>query len=359
MSNGSMVTMEKSIQQKSFPKWMHVLFGNWERTQLVISFLVVAIAAIIGFTTKSSYVLGIIILATLYAYIGITWNIVAGFAGQLLMAHVIFLGVGAYTTIILNNRYGVSPWIGLVASAVVAGILGLVVAFVTLRYGLKADYFALFTIALMVTLKTIFLKWKFVGGALGLGLQLGNTGWKNMIFATKQPYLMIALLILILGILIQYLIYRSKTGKYLVAIREDEAAAATLGVNTTLYKTLALVIGAMMAGIGGGFYVMYVTFVDPPQVFDLAFNVEIVMSSPIIGGLGSLAGPVLGAFVNKPLAELIRGLLSATTSGTSLIIYGSFLILTILFLPKGITGLLHRRYLRITHHPSNDEPGGE
>jgi branched-chain amino acid transport system permease protein len=339
--------------------WLQYLFSDWERTQLVISFLLLVLVGLISVIYNSPYVLGILILATLYAYVGISWNIVAGFAGQLLIAHVIFLGIGAYTTIVLNNRFGVSPWIGIPAAGIVAGLLGVIVSFITLRYGLKADYFALFTIALMVTLKTIFLKWKFVGAALGLWLQLSNSSLKNMIFVTKQPYLYIIMAILALGIIVQYYIYRSKTGKYLLAIREDESAAAALGVNTSLYKTYAVVIGAVMAGIAGGFYVMYVTFVEPPQVFDLGFNVEIVMASPIIGGLGSLLGPILGAFVNKPLAELIRGLLSAQTSGSSLIIYGSFLILSILFMPRGIAGVIHDLYIKLRRRSTTDHlPGG-
>ncbi len=347
------------LLKKSSRSWLRYLFANWERTQLVISFALIALVGLISAFTKSPYVLGILVLATLYAFVGITWNIVAGFAGQLLIAHVIFLGIGAYTTIVLNNRFGITPWLGIPAAGVVAGLLGLVVAFITLRYGLKADYFALFTIALLVTLKTIFLKWKFVGSALGLWLQLGNASWKNMIFSTKEPYLYIAMGLLALGVIVQYLIYRSKTGKYMLAIREDESAAAALGVNTSLYKTLAVVIGAVMAGIAGGFYVMYVAFVEPPQVFDLGFNVEIVMASPIIGGLGSLAGPLLGAFLNKPLAELIRGMLSAETSGTSLIIYGSFLVLAILFLPRGIAGALQDLYNKIFPHSADDLPGGD
>jgi len=235
----------------------------------------------------------------------------------------------------------------------------MVVAFVTLRYGLKADYFALFTIALMVALKTLFLKWDFVGGAIGIGLRLSNPAWYKMIFDDKEPYLYIALGLTAIGLLIQYWIYRSKMGKYFMAIREDESAAAALGVNTSLYKTLAVLIGSAMAGIGGGFYAMYVTFVEPPQVFDLGLNVEIVMAGPIIGGLGSLAGPVLGALVNKPLAVLIRGFLSAERSGSSLIVYGSFLVLAILFMPRGLTGILHTLYNKLTRKSAQDKSGGD
>jgi branched-chain amino acid transport system permease protein len=335
--------------------WLREILLDWDRTQLLISFLILGLIALAPFFVKSPYYMGIVILTTLYIFTGISWNIVAGFAGQLLIAHIIFLAFGAYTTIVLYNTYGITPWIGIWIGGVVAAVLGLFVAFITLRYGLKMDYFALFTIALMVALRTLFLKWGFVGGAVGMGLSLSNPGFEKMIFVSKIPYLYIALSLAVLGIVIQYLIYRSKMGKYFMAIREDEAAAAALGVNTSLYNTLALVIGAAMAGVGGGFYVMYVTFVEPPQVFDLGLNVEIIMAAPIIGGLGSLAGPVLGGILNKPLAEFIRGTLAGGRSGTTLIVYGTFLIVAILFMPRGVTGVIHSLYLRLRRRFVDDK----
>ncbi len=327
--------------------WLKTLILDWDRMQVVFCFVLIFLVALSPLVVRSPYYMGIIILTTLYAFTGISWNIVAGYAGQLLIAHVIFLAIGAYTTIVLLDTYLISPWVGILLGGLVAASLGVVVSLITLRYGLKADYFALFTIALMVTLKTLFLKWDFVGGAIGMGLSLSNPSLDKMIFANKEPYLYIAIGLLTIGVLVQFWIYRSKMGKYFMAIREDEDAAAALGVNTSLYKMWAVVISAAMAGIGGGFYAIYVTFVEPPQVFDLGLNVEIIMAAPIIGGLGSLAGPVLGAFVNKPLAELTRGLLSTSRSGSSLIVYGSFLILAILFLPRGLTGVLHYFYLKL------------
>lgn len=338
-------------------KWFRSILLDWDRTQLAFSLLLLGLLALAPLFIRSPYYMGIIVLTTMYIFIGISWNIVAGFAGQLLIAQIIFVATGAYTAIVLFNRFGLTPWIGIIIAGCLAALLGYGVALITLRYGLKADYFALFTIALMVAMRTLFLKWDFVGGAIGMGLSLSNPSWIKMIFQNKEPYLYIALALAIIGVIVQFLIYRSKMGKYFMAIREDESAAAALGVNTSLYKTLAVVIGATLAGIGGGFYVMYVTFVEPPQVFDLGLNVEIVMAGPIIGGLGSLAGPVLGALVNKPLAELIRGTLAAGKSGTSLIVYGSFLILAILFMPRGLAGVFHTLYLKLTKRIRKDEPG--
>ncbi|WP_119066585.1 branched-chain amino acid ABC transporter permease [Aggregatilinea lenta] len=327
--------------------WLRQLLGDWDQIQLLISLVVLALIGVVSLFVESPYYMGIMVLTTLYIFTGISWNIVAGFSGQLVIAHIIFLAVGAYTTVVLNNTYGITPWVGILAGGVVAGLLGRVVAFIALRYGLKMDYFALFTIALMVAMKTFFLKWEYVGGAVGMGLSLRDAGFSKMIFSSKEPYLYIILVLTTIGVLVQYFIYQSKMGKYFIAIREDEAAASALGVNTSHYNTLALVIGAAMAGVGGGFYMMYVTYIEPPQVFDLGLNVEIMMAAPIIGGLGSLAGPVLGGILNKPLAEFVRGTLSGGRSGMTLIVYGSFLILVVLLMPRGVTGVLHKAFLKL------------
>jgi branched-chain amino acid transport system permease protein len=327
--------------------WLRGLLLDWDRAQMTLCYLLVFLLALSPLFIHSTYYLGIIILTVIYAYIGISWNIVAGFTGQLLIAHILFLATGSYTTIVLFNHYGISPWFGLLASGVVAGVFGLVVAFITLRYGLKMDYFALFTIALMVAFRTLFLKWDFVGGAVGMWFRLIDISFSNMIFKTKIPYLYIGLGLLCIGLIVQYAIYRSKIGNYFLAIREDDDAASALGVNTSLYKMLSVVIGAALAGVGGGFYMMYVTFIEPPQVFNLALNVEIAMAGPIIGGLGSLAGPLLGSLLNKPFIEIIRGVLSGGRAGATLIVYGLFLITTVLFMPQGVTGVMHRLYERL------------
>ncbi|MDX1414634.1 MAG: branched-chain amino acid ABC transporter permease [Candidatus Promineifilaceae bacterium] len=345
MSAGAGVSANSS--RGSIRRRLMGILLDWDRVQMAFCFLLVGLLAVMPLFVRSPYYLGIIILATIYIFIGISWNIIAGFSGQLLIAHIIFLAVGAYTTIILLNRYNISPWVGILVAGLIAALCGIVIAFITLRYGLKMDYFALFTIALMVALRTLFLKWDYVGGAVGMWVSLANPSWDRMVFPTKEPYLYIGIVLVVIGLLIQYRIYRSKMGKYFLAIREDDDAAAALGVNTSLYRTLAVVIGAAMAGVGGGFYVMYVTFIEPPQVFNLGLNVEIVMAGPIIGGLGSIAGPVLGALLNKPFVEILRGLLAEERSGTTLIVYGSFLIITILFLPRGLAGILHTLYIRL------------
>lgn len=317
--------------------WWRATLLDWDRLQLFVSLVIVFLLGLSPLLTKQPYVLGVIILTVVYAYVGITWNIVVGFAGQMLLAHLNFLAFGAFTAIILKERFGITPWIGLFAGALVAGLLGWIIAKITLRYGLKMDYFALFTIALMTAFGPLISRWDLAGGASGIGVSYKGVSFMDMTFVDKAPYLYIALVILLIGIIIQYKLYRSKMGKYFLAIRENEDAAATLGVDLAKYKTLAVVISAMMAGFGGGFYVMYVTFIDAPQIFNLAINLEIVMVAPLIGGLGTLIGPIIGSLINKPLAELLRVLFMEQLGGSSLVVYGLFLMLVILFLPHGIT----------------------
>ncbi len=331
----------------SKPNWWRSIWQDWDKTQIALSLILLLLLALFPFVNNNEYYVGALILTTLYMFIGISWNIVAGFTGQMLIAHISFVAIGAYATVVLFDKYMVTPWIGILLAGVVAGFVGWIMALITLRYGLKADYFALFTIATMTALKTLFLKWDYVGGAIGMGLSLGNPTWQKMIFRAKEPYLYIIIIMVVIALFIQYWIYRSKLGKYFMAIREDESAAAALGVNTTKFKTLSLIIGAALAGIGGGFYMMYVGYVEPPQVFNLGANVEIVLTGPIIGGLGSLAGPVFGAIITKPLGQLLRGAMAGGRGGAHLIVYGSFLILAIMFMPRGIVGVMESLYRKI------------
>jgi branched-chain amino acid transport system permease protein len=326
--------------------WLRRLLLDWDKTQLAASFLIIFLIGLSPLLVESPYYMGIIVLTVLYAYIGLAWNIVGGFAGQLLIGHISFFAFGAYTTIALLNHFNISPWIGIPAAMIPAGLLGALIAFLTLRYGLKLDYFALFTLALMVVLGIIFSKIPFLGGAIGMWIPFRGESFTQMAFVSKVPYLYISLLLLIIGVVVHYWVYRSKLGKYMVAIREDEAAAAALGVNVGRYKTIAVVLTAALSGMGGGFYVVYTTFVEPPLVFGMPFNVELLVA-PIIGGRGTIIGPILGALLNKPVVELFRGWFAAERAGTTLIIYGSFLMFFMLFLPRGVAGLLEKPYRKL------------
>lgn len=313
--------------------WMREILKDWDKAQLFLGLLIILIIGLLPLFIKSPYYLGIIAMTILYAYVGMAWNIVGGYAGQLLIGHITFFGVGAYTAIMLFLLVGISPWIGILAAAVPAVLLALFFAFLTLRYGLKLDYFALFTLAVMVTMGIVFSQVDMAGGAEGLWIEFKGFSLANMAFKNKWAYIYIALGMLLFSLIINYTLYRSKVGTYWLAIRDDELAAAVLGVNIAKFKTIALVLTAALDAIGGGFYVFYTTVIEPPLVFNLGFNIELI-TSPLIGGLGTIIGPILGAILNKPVVEIIRGSLGNIRAGSSQIIYGLFLIMFILYLPK-------------------------
>lgn len=339
-----------SMTEVKAPAWAKILkkliWVKWESMQLGIGLLIILILGLLPIFVNSPYYLNLIILTVLYAYVGMAWNIAGGLAGQLLIGHATFFGLGAYTAIVLFERFGITPWIGIFVAIIPSTLLGLIYSFLTLRYGLKLDYFSLFTLAVLVVMGIIFSQMRFVGGAAGIWITFQGVSVERMIFANKVPYLYIALALLLIGLIITYVIYNSKMGKYMMAIREDDLAASCLGVNISRYKTLAVAITAAMEGLGGGVYVIYTTLIQPAQIFDLGTNVALI-TSPIIGGLGTIVGPILGALLNKPMVEFIRGTFTSIPAGSTLIIYGASLIIFTLFLPQGLAGLAHRLYLTL------------
>jgi len=319
---------------------------DWNSIQFAIGLMLILIAALSPLFLKADYYLNILILTILYAYVGLAWNIVGGYAGLLLFGFIPFFGLGAYTTVILLNHYLISPWVGIFIGMIPAVLLALLIAFLTLRYGLKEDYFLLFTMAVMVVLSLVFSKLKIAGGAIGISISFVQSSFERMVFIERAPYLYISLVLLFLGLVVNFLVARSKLGRYLVAIRENEDGAKALGVNISLYKTYALLISAALNALAGGFYMVYTTFIDPLLVFGGPFNFELLIA-PIIGGRGTVIGPILGAILNKPMVELVRGYFSISRAGTTLIIYGLFLMVFIIFLPRGVAGLLEPFYRRI------------
>ena len=333
-------------QKRNFRGFINSVITNWEILQFALSLLLVLLMILTPIFIKSPYYLNIIIMTALFAFIGIGWNIIAGFAGQIFIGFATFVGLGAYTTIILYNHFQVSPWIGFLASGLVSGAAGILVSSLTLRYGLKSDYLALFTLALMAVLGIVFSKISIAGGAMGIWISFKENSLVNMTFDSKPPYVYIMAGILLLGIIVQYILFRSKTGLYFLSIRENEDAAAASGVNTTLYKAISIIAGSALAGVGGGFYAVYTKYISPLLVFGFPLNTEFLVA-PIIGGRGTIIGPILGSILNKPVSEILRGTFAAQRGGVTLMIYGLFLMIFILFLPKGITGLLQKLFDKV------------
>ncbi|MGH7264785.1 MAG: branched-chain amino acid ABC transporter permease [Candidatus Rokuibacteriota bacterium] len=291
-------------------------------------------------------VLTVFVFIFFYAYLGQAWNILSGYGGQLSAGHAAYVGVGAYTTTMLAMEAGLSPWLGMFAGAALAAGLGAVVGFLGFRFGLRGFQFVLLTVAFAEVLRIVTLNTEAVGGALGLYITFTGDPWQFQ-FQDNRGYYYVALGFMLAATAIVAVVERSRLGAYLVAIREDEDAAEALGVDTRRYKLAAIVLSAFLTGLGGAFYASYLFSLQPNTVFGIPLSVEIIIR-PIVGGAGTLLGPILGAFILSPLAELSRTYFARTgLAGTHLIVYGLLLIAIVLFLPRGawppLARLLARR----------------
>jgi branched-chain amino acid transport system permease protein len=293
----------------------------------------------------SSYALTIFILILFYGFLGQAWNIVGGYTGQLSAGHAAFVGVGAYTAALLSSEYGLTPWLGMFVGAALATGLGAIVGYLGFRFGLRGFYFVLLTVAFAEVCRILVSNIDALGGALGLYITFtGNP--RQFQFQDQRAYYYLALALLLLATGVAALIERRRFGIYLTAIREDETACEALGVDTLKYKMLAMVVSSFLTGLGGTFYAFYLFSLQPNTVFGIPLSVEIVIR-PIIGGAGTLLGPILGSFILTPLGELSRQYFGQSgLHGAHLIVYGVLLVSVVLFLPQGAYPYLRRLFGR-------------
>jgi branched-chain amino acid transport system permease protein len=305
-------------------------------TGLAVVALLLALPAIL-----SSYAMTIFIVIFFYAFLGQAWNIVGGYAGQLSIGHAAFVGVGAYTAAVLARDTGLTPWIGMVVGGAFAAGLGAVIGYLGFRFGLRGFYFALLTVAFAEIARIVAANLETTGGALGLYITFTGDP-RQLQFASPLPHYYIALALMLVATGVAAGIERRRLGAYLAAIRDDEAASEALGVNSFQYKMIAIVVSAFLTGMGGTFYAFYFLSLQPNTVFGIPLSVEIALR-PIVGGSGTLLGPLLGSFLLTPLAELSRAYFaSGGWTGVHLIAYGLLLIVVVLFLPQGLYPYLHR-----------------
>jgi len=289
----------------------------------------------------SSYALGIFIMIFFYAYLGQSWNILTGYTGVISLGHSIYVGIGAYMTFLLTLTLGLSPWIGMWIGGIAAGLIGLVIGYFGFRFGLKGVYFVLLTIAFAEIGRLIVLHLKVFGSFQGLFIT-PQFSFANFQFKENTPYYYIALGYLIFSLIVVRLMERSKIGRYMVALREDEDAAESLGVDVFKYKMIAIFISAFMTSLGGTFYANYLYYLHPGTMMSMAFSIEIILR-PIIGGMGTVLGPVIGSFLITPLAELSRSFFAkAGYEGLHLVIYGFLLVGVVLFFPRGVISYIKK-----------------
>ena len=294
-----------------------------------------------------SYALSVATLILYFAYAGQAWNVMMGFAGQLSLGHSVYVGIGGYAAGALFYHFGIGPWAGLWLAILLCVALGLVIGFLAFRFGISGVYFALLTIAFAEFTRIGFdhLDWTGVPGGMFLKVAQRDS-WDLLNFRGPPFMYYYAMLFLSAGAFVLcFFLLKSKAGYYWQAIRENEEAAQALGINTFRWKMLAVAISSAMTAVSGVFFAFYYNNLFPEQIFHISRSIEIILG-PIIGGIGTLFGPILGAVVLTVLADGITELLAALgweIPGIKQVFYGFVLLAVVTFLPNGIWPVLARR----------------
>jgi branched-chain amino acid transport system permease protein len=316
--------------------------------QFLLPAAFIAIALALPAFVDASH-LNLAILVLMAAQLGVSWNIVGGYAGQVSLGHAAFFGLGAYTSTLLLVKFGVNPWIGIFAGGAVA--VALSVAFGWSCFRLKGHYFAMATIAVAELVQIVFTEWEFGGAAVGLYVPMTRSGWAWMNFATKLPYYWLALALLVITLAVNLWIERSWLGYYFRAIKDEPDAARSIGVDIARYKQAALSISAFFTAIGGSLYAQKELYIDPNSVFSTGLSIKMSLVS-ILGGVGTLFGPVIGSVVLTSIEEFTRIMFGGTGRGTDTIIYAGLIIVIAVFYPAGIVGWWRSLRIRKPGMPS-------
>jgi branched-chain amino acid transport system permease protein len=325
---------------------MKGLFDGVSKRGLVLVLALLA-ALIVAPLFANDYLLTVLILILYFAYAGQAWNIMMGFAGQLSLGHAIYVGIGAYVSAALYVHYGIGPWIGALAAVPAAMLCGALIGFLAFRFGVAGVYFAILTIAFAEFARIGFDHIGYTGGSAGYFLPVAQYTHNDLWNLRGKPamFYYVILALTVAAFLLSRVLLRSRVGYFWLAIREDEEAARAVGIDTFRYKLLAVVISAGMTALAGVFFAFYYNNLFPEQVFHISRSIEIILA-PIIGGIGTLFGPVLGAFVLTGLSELMTELLHALgidVPGAKQVFYGFCLLVVVMALPDGIWPWLARQ----------------
>lgn len=310
-----------------------VIWG-WTAALIVIA---VAILALPLFLSER-YLFRLLINIFFFAALGSAWNIIGGYAGQLSLGHAAFVALGAYPTGLLLLHYNVPPWAGVLPGVILAAGVAYFLGQLVLR--LRGPYLALSTLAFGEIVRILLLHFKDVtGGPLGVTIPFTGTNVWRLQFETEHVNYCICLCLLALCIFVNWRIHDSRMGYYLQAIKENQEAAENLGIPLARTKNLAFVVSAMLTAAMGGFYMIFMTYIDPYAVAGLHLSIEIILVA-IIGGVGTVWGPVIGACILVPLLEISNFVLGGGRAGASMLIYAVILIIVVLFSPKGLITLV-------------------
>ncbi|MCD1652099.1 branched-chain amino acid ABC transporter ATP-binding protein/permease [Halomonas meridiana] len=312
--------------------------ARWALNKKVLFFATLIGLMVIPIAVGDDYIYHIFITICLFAGLSTAWNIVGGYAGQLSLGHAIYYGIGAYTGILMMHS-GVSPWISMFVGALLAA--GVAVAISYPCFKLHGPFYALASIAFLEVFHVVSLNWTgLTGGANGVMAPL-ELGWHTMIFMDRLPSLVIAFGLMCFVLAVAWAIRRSKLGFQLIATRERESAARGAAIRTVHVRLYAAAISAGLTSMLGTFHGSYLTYLDPESAFNLTFSIQIVLFA-LVGGLGTVFGPLYGTILLVPITELARGWLGSSAIGLHGFVYGVVLILVVLFMPDGIMSIIQR-----------------
>lgn len=306
---------------------------------LIVYIVCIVIGIILPNTIASTFAMNTIIMSLIWSIMGIGWNFIGGYAGQVSNGHAFYYAIGAYSVALGADKWGLSPWmtmwIGIFISVVVAFVLGKPL----LR--LNGAYFLIATMAVAECARIIFLNTSWLGAATGIMfLDKKHSSFYTLQFLSKVPFYYILLAIVVLLVLLSKFLDKSKFGYYLRAIKANEQSAQSAGINTPRYKVYAYMLSAAIVSLAGSLYAPYVQYVDPYTLLTLDKSTMICLVA-VMGGIGTVAGPILGAFVMTFISEYARAAF-AGTSGMNMLVYGIVVVLIVLYMPDGILSMLHR-----------------
>lgn len=311
----------------------------------MVEITLLAACIVAAVVVGNRYAIDIMIRTFLWAGLALAWNIAGGYTGLISFGHAAFFGIGAYTSTILLLSYGVPPWIGMLAGALLAGCAGALLTTVCAR--LRGPFFILSTLAAGEVVRIAALNWRsLTGGSEGLEIA-PVPSVIDMVFKSQWPYLTLVLAYMLIMFALSAWIEQTRYGYYLFATRDDEDGASAIGINPRYMRVSAMVLSAAMTAIGGTLFAQYFLYLDPTHIIspDISFEFALICA---VGGLGTASGPVLGALIIVPLSELLRGFLSQSVSGLHLVIYGTVVIIVMLYFPSGISGAITRAWLRLS-----------
>jgi branched-chain amino acid transport system permease protein len=305
-----------------------------------IFLIIIVFFLVLPLFIESRFWLGFWTTTLFFALLGQSWNILGGYGGQVSFGHAVFFGTGAYVSAVLQVRFGLDAWTSAAIAVAAGAVVGAFIGALSFRYGLRGSYFALVTLAFAEVFRVLANAWDFTGSGFGMLIPM-KPGAANLQFADRTWFYYAILVLVVVAYAITWRVERSRFGAYLLAIRENEDAARALGINAFRIKLAAITLSGAMAAMAGVFYIQYYLFVDSHVGYGPAMSVNALLA-PLIGGAGTVLGPLIGAIALGSLAE-VTSLLLGKEPGVNLLAFGVLLLVILRFLPNGLMGLLRGR----------------